>query len=372
MEMKSVRDFQTNDIMDELSMHFSQQYSLFRSNSGFSLIEMAVVLVIFGLIIGTVTPLLVSQIKQEKVSKGREVVRQARDEVIGYALRNNCLPTPQIDSENGVQYLSPSNVAHVEDPWNQKIAYYPAKNTYGSNCFSCPQKPFEGNQIVQGVYEDDVTRIAFTLVSPSDDFTQQTSYNSTDDIMSANKTHDIVEFVSMDYLCSKILSMSSGNGGDGGSGDDDFPDTSNYESAGDDSIDWYQSSSGNTSVITNNPNEYPEKNIIFDRNPTKLTGQDKTLVAKNIMFEEPLEIQNNSIMTIKVEESVSFKNDIDIGQDSVIIIEALSNSNYPIYAYFKQDVFDTISVVDEDDYTIESVKDGVIKIEINYEIEITQ
>lgn len=332
---------------------------------------MAVVLVIFGLIIGTITPLLVFQIKQEKVSKGREVVRQARDEVIGYALRNNCLPTPQIDSESGDQYLSTSDVAHLEDPWNQKISYYPAKNTYGSNCFNCPPNSSEGNQTIHGVYEDDVSGIAFTLVSASDDFTQQTSYNSTDDIVNANNIKDIVEFVSMNYLCSKILDISLGGGGSGG-GTDDFPDTSEYESAGDDSIDWYQSSSGNTSVITNNPHEYPEKNIIFDRNPTKLTGQDETLVAKNIIFEEPLEIQNNSILTIKVEESVSFKDDIDIGQNSEIIIETLSDSEYPIYAYFKEDVFDTVSVIYGDDYTVKSVKDGVIKIEINDEIELTQ
>lgn len=217
-------------------MNFSQQHPIFRLSPGFSLIEMAVVLVILGLIVGTVTPLLVSQIKQEKVSKGREVVRQARDEVIGYALRHtnssagtSCLPPSDGD------HLHTSYVAHIEDPWNQKISYYPADNTNGTgkNCFNCSDSSV-GNQTIQGIYDKGISGVAFTLVSSGDDFEQQTTYNSIDDIVYANKTHDIVEFVSRNYLCGKFSSDGGGGGGsDTGVGRLNNPDVcANFRSSG--------------------------------------------------------------------------------------------------------------------------------------------
>jgi len=73
------------------------------------LVEIAVVLVIVGLIIGTLAPLMMSMIKKDKLKSGRETVERARDEIVGYAMINSGrLPTL-------------SNLAHRIDPWGENL-----------------------------------------------------------------------------------------------------------------------------------------------------------------------------------------------------------------------------------------------------------
>ena len=90
------------------------------SSPGFTLIEMSVVLVVLGLLVGAFAPLIVSQLRQEKVSEAREVVRTARDEVVGFARMNQRLPTR---SEFSAQ------IGHTIDPWNNELFYLPAAET---------------------------------------------------------------------------------------------------------------------------------------------------------------------------------------------------------------------------------------------------
>ncbi|EFI35256.1 hypothetical protein Dthio_PD2667 [Desulfonatronospira thiodismutans ASO3-1] len=87
---------------------------------GFTLIEMSVVLVVLGLLVGAFAPLIVSQLRQEKVSEAREVVRTARDEVVGFARMNQRLPTRSEFS---------TRIGHTIDPWNNELFYLPAAET---------------------------------------------------------------------------------------------------------------------------------------------------------------------------------------------------------------------------------------------------
>ncbi len=77
---------------------------------GFTLVEIAVVLVIVGLIVGTLAPLMMSMIKRDKLKSGREVIQRARDEVIGYAMINGGLLPGNI-----------SAISHNRDPWGNDI-----------------------------------------------------------------------------------------------------------------------------------------------------------------------------------------------------------------------------------------------------------
>jgi len=76
---------------------------------GFTLVEIAIVLVIVGLIIGTLAPLMMSMIKRDKLKSGRQTVQRARDEIIGYAMIN------------GGRLPTLSNLAHRQDPWGNQI-----------------------------------------------------------------------------------------------------------------------------------------------------------------------------------------------------------------------------------------------------------
>ena len=74
-----------------------------RRQGGFSLIEIAIVLVIVGLMIGgLVTPLTV-QLEQRKVAETQQALNEAKEALTGYALRYGYLPCPAISAGNGLE-----------------------------------------------------------------------------------------------------------------------------------------------------------------------------------------------------------------------------------------------------------------------------
>ncbi len=74
-----------------------------RRQTGFSLIEIAIVLVIVGLMIGgLVTPLTV-QLEQRKVAETQQALNEAKEALTGYALRYGYLPCPAISAMNGLE-----------------------------------------------------------------------------------------------------------------------------------------------------------------------------------------------------------------------------------------------------------------------------
>ncbi|TCK16864.1 prepilin-type N-terminal cleavage/methylation domain-containing protein [Thiogranum longum] len=65
---------------------------------GFTLIEMAIVLVILGLLLGGVLAPLSARQEQERRDKNAELLEKARDALIGFALVNGRLPCPDTDT----------------------------------------------------------------------------------------------------------------------------------------------------------------------------------------------------------------------------------------------------------------------------------
>ncbi|KAB8045012.1 prepilin-type N-terminal cleavage/methylation domain-containing protein [Janthinobacterium aquaticum] len=76
---------------------------LSRRQRGFSLIEIAIVLVVVGLMIGgLVTPLSV-QLEQRKVADTQKALDEAKEALTGFALRYGYLPCPAISALNGLE-----------------------------------------------------------------------------------------------------------------------------------------------------------------------------------------------------------------------------------------------------------------------------
>jgi prepilin-type N-terminal cleavage/methylation domain-containing protein len=74
-----------------------------RAARGFSLVEMAVVLVIVGLMLGgLLTPLSV-QLEQRHVNETQKGLEEAREALTGFALRNGYLPCPAVSAANGLE-----------------------------------------------------------------------------------------------------------------------------------------------------------------------------------------------------------------------------------------------------------------------------
>ncbi|NJB67875.1 type II secretory pathway pseudopilin PulG [Desulfobaculum xiamenense] len=96
--------------------------------NAFSLIEMAIIVVIIGLIVSTTLPRILSQIGTDKVADSRDLVRQARDEIIGEMLASPsfALPTP------GTGNVVPAVIATQKDAWGQPLYYFVADVSGGS------------------------------------------------------------------------------------------------------------------------------------------------------------------------------------------------------------------------------------------------
>lgn len=88
---------------------------------GFSLVEMAVVLVIVGLMIGGLLAPLSAQIEQRRTSETQRALDDAKEALIGFALLNGYLPCPAISPSNGLEdrsgHLCTDNKRQGYLPW---------------------------------------------------------------------------------------------------------------------------------------------------------------------------------------------------------------------------------------------------------------
>ncbi len=85
-----------------------------KPSGGFSLVEIAIIMVIIGLIVGTVIPRLIKVIQQESVKETKTDIQNSRDEIIGYVLAKGCfMPDDTAECE--------SIIAHRKDKWNNNF-----------------------------------------------------------------------------------------------------------------------------------------------------------------------------------------------------------------------------------------------------------
>lgn len=89
---------------------------------GFSLVEVAVVLVIVGLLIGGLLAPLAIQAEQRNFAETQKRLESAREELLGFAIANGRLPCPASSTSNGDE--SPSGGGTCTNYYN---GYLPAK-----------------------------------------------------------------------------------------------------------------------------------------------------------------------------------------------------------------------------------------------------
>jgi len=92
-----------------------------RRHAGFSLVEMAVVLVIVGLMIGGLLAPLSAQIEQRRTGETQRALDDAKEALIGFALLNGYLPCPAVSPSNGLEdrsgHLCTDNKRQGYLPW---------------------------------------------------------------------------------------------------------------------------------------------------------------------------------------------------------------------------------------------------------------
>lgn len=70
---------------------------------GFTLVEIAIVLVVVGLLIGGLITPLSTQLEQRRTADTQRAMKDARDALVGFAVRNGYLPCPAISAANGLE-----------------------------------------------------------------------------------------------------------------------------------------------------------------------------------------------------------------------------------------------------------------------------
>jgi prepilin-type N-terminal cleavage/methylation domain-containing protein len=78
-----------------------------RSAPGFTLLELAVVVVVVTILLGTVLVPLSAQVQQRNVSQTQRVLEETRDALIGFAMIHGRLPRPATSATDGSERLSP-------------------------------------------------------------------------------------------------------------------------------------------------------------------------------------------------------------------------------------------------------------------------
>ena len=105
-----------------------------KGHAGFTILEMAVVLVIIGLLLGGMLIPLSTQVESTRIKETRQELDDVTDALIGFAIANQRLPCPDIDGD-GLEDNVPApcnregDVPWVtlgvgrEDAWNNTIRY---------------------------------------------------------------------------------------------------------------------------------------------------------------------------------------------------------------------------------------------------------
>lgn len=95
-----------------------------RSEHGFTLVEMAIVLLIMGLLLGGGLTVLSAQIDQQKVKETQQLLNDARESLIGFATNGNNgvphLPCPDSAGNDGLEDRAPGGACSATQgnlPW---------------------------------------------------------------------------------------------------------------------------------------------------------------------------------------------------------------------------------------------------------------
>ena len=80
-----------------------RQSATLRLERGFTLVEMAMVLIIVGLLLAGLIPTLSSQVDQRRTNETRKTLEETKDALFGFAVANGRLPCPASSTSNGVE-----------------------------------------------------------------------------------------------------------------------------------------------------------------------------------------------------------------------------------------------------------------------------
>lgn len=148
-------------------------------SSGFTLVELAVVLVIMGLIGYVFYGSIFDYLKREKVESGREQLEMIVYQLQGVAVASGALPDPVGAGSDQL----PTGYAYSTDPWRSRVRYWLAPELVGSVSLSGVSSTTlvveeysalaAGGTLNGGSLDRTITNVAFVVANLGPDLTQQ-------------------------------------------------------------------------------------------------------------------------------------------------------------------------------------------------------
>lgn len=173
----------------------------------FTLVELAIVLVIMGLIIGLTLPIVSDFVRHEKQVASKDFMLKVKNEIIGFALITKRLPA-NLD-EIGIE----------DDPYGNTLIYVPDTGLTGADLCSSSLTDSIQVQKVSPSGTDTFSDIAFVLTSRGRNNNLETTNSSDTYTVTDPRTYgtdgsgfnfdDIVEFVSYNFLRNKVCTNTS-------------------------------------------------------------------------------------------------------------------------------------------------------------------
>jgi prepilin-type N-terminal cleavage/methylation domain-containing protein len=189
---------------------------------GFTLIELAIVLVVLGILVGLGVGLVGILTKQAKLRESRETVNQAKEAFLGYAVKNGYLPVEDpYDTNNPVTAFQTVGAKGI-DSWTKPLRYIAADELEGSGKEVCGINTTTLTITDKGTPR---SNIAFLIISGGENYNIQTNNtiyeidtpNIDDfptDINRPENYDDIVAYASLDEIrslrgCPQPLAITS-------------------------------------------------------------------------------------------------------------------------------------------------------------------
>ncbi|SFJ98973.1 prepilin-type N-terminal cleavage/methylation domain-containing protein [Desulfomicrobium apsheronum] len=157
-----------------------------KRHPGFTLIEMAIVLAIIGLMATLLLPGLLATSQRDRMSEARATLSAVRDEIIGYAMANKHQIPPDLDT-----------LGKPVDPWKQPIAYAPAANLVTDSEHDICTANSTANTFTTSE-EQQLEDIAFVIASSGQDNRAEVLPGMTTNATA--KGDDLVHYVTLQHL----------------------------------------------------------------------------------------------------------------------------------------------------------------------------
>jgi prepilin-type N-terminal cleavage/methylation domain-containing protein len=142
-----------------------------QSQCGFTLVEMAVVLLIVALLVGSGLSVVSAQVEQQKYKDTQRILDDAREALLGFAAANGRLPCPATAASNG-----------IEAPAGGSTAVTPCTSPYGGFLpgVTLGMTGLDGNGYVLDAWGGQTNRIRYavtTAITPGANANAATSPN---------------------------------------------------------------------------------------------------------------------------------------------------------------------------------------------------